>query len=672
MSAECDALKQEISRLRQEIAALDSRFIPKPDKQSIIDAAAAAALVPVLGMIKQEIGPFAERLSDAELLADLNAQKHRTLDGKIPNFANKADLAAAADAAAKRSNASLAEKVRKNTEDIIGAVDIGNAAQDIGRKASKKADDVASGLKTLENAFDRVETALGNAVKRLGTVAEQAAKALGFSDEALALAKTSFRLVGKALAFIDVIFGILGALTVLSQLRALARRLDLIERSLTPIYRLMGINQAKADRAQARADAAFERATRAQSSATSAASLAQSAQGAAAGARTLAQRALDVGLNALSVASSLIFLRQALPALRSAVGTAQRTADRALRAKATPGPRGLPGLRGLPGREGKRGLRGLPGLRGLSGQRGPRGLPGPRGQKGESDAVDNALLNRILRTTTTNQALIRAESAKAGSARALIITRLQQMQAFAVKAWKATRLDKAINALTLFTTVHNAAFLSRNIAETLGDVLSNGLGIVGITDEEGSRIDINEIVGQSVTNWLKSLVGEEVWSGTRQTWLKLSRVYQSAANIVFSLRSIMDSTQEVAEFTAENTGKIGNALKKSGVVFESSYRWMPERVQAQDAARRRYQRVFDGLDQIEDTADSLQNVSGEVLDIQEEFQEISESRTRFREAVRDLSPEEREDNAPVATATATAKANSESPEITDADLEADE
>ena len=75
-----------------------------------------------------------------------------------------------------------------------------------------------------------------------------------------------------------------------------------------------------------------------------------------------------------------------------------------------------------------------------------------------------------------------------GAANGAILAKLQTMQKFAEKAWKASRIDKVLNAITTLTVLHNAAFLSRSAAETVGDVLSNGLAIFGIQDETGGRL----------------------------------------------------------------------------------------------------------------------------------------------------------------------------------------
>ena len=183
---------------------------------------------------------------------------------------------------------------------------------------------------------------------------------------------------------------------------------------------------------------------------------------------------------------------------------------------------------------------------------------------------------------------------------------------------------------------------------------------------------MTEAVGDTISSLIERAVGKDVIEGTRERWFKLMRVYQSGANILFSMRSIFDSTQEIAEFTAENTGRIGNALKKSGVVFENSYKWMPERVRAQDSVRRKWQRVIDGIDSVDDAASSLQNVTGEVLDIGEEFAAIQESRAAARVAIADLVPKDPPENAPVAVAAGEAKTASDSPDVADADLEPDE
>ncbi|EKV02341.1 hypothetical protein Lepto7375DRAFT_4567 [Leptolyngbya sp. PCC 7375] len=223
---------------------------------------------------------------------------------------------------------------------------------------------------------------------------------------------------------------------------------------------------------------------------------------------------------------------------------------------------------------------------------------------------------------------------------AAILAKLLEMENFAKKAWQNTHLDKLINLLTLVTVLHNGAMISRDIGETLGYVVSNALAAIGVKDEGGNALDINELVGGSIENFIKSVVGEDVYEDTRTAWQKANRVLQAGSNIIWTLRSINDTTQDVMEWTAENTGKIGNALKKWGVVGERAYPWMSERVKAQDFYRRKFSRVFDGLETAENTASSLAVVTSDVREIQEEVTELGEARTRFTDAVTAFGPED--------------------------------
>ncbi|MBE9065131.1 hypothetical protein IQ260_00495 [Leptolyngbya cf. ectocarpi LEGE 11479] len=282
------------------------------------------------------------------------------------------------------------------------------------------------------------------------------------------------------------------------------------------------------------------------------------------------------------------------------------------------------------------------------------------------------LLGKIDATTTATNVTTAANAGQLGA----IATKLQTMQAFAEKAWRNTHADKLINLLTLTTVIHNGAMISRDIGETLGYVVSNGLAVVGVKDEEGNALDINGLVGSSVSNFIKSVVGEDVYNDTRTAWQKANRVLQAGSNIIWTIRNINDATQDVLEWTAENTGKIGNALIKYGVVGDRAYPFMSERVKAQDFYRRKFSRVFDGLESAENTASSLAVVTSNVREIQEEVNELGEARTRFTDAVSDFGPEDipglppenqlsssSPENQPIATAEAAAEAASQSPDV---------
>lgn len=232
---------------------------------------------------------------------------------------------------------------------------------------------------------------------------------------------------------------------------------------------------------------------------------------------------------------------------------------------------------------------------------------------------------------------------------------------FLQSAFRATRLDKIINALTLITSLHNAAMLSRNLGQTLGDLTSQALATIGIKDEHDSPIDINGEIGKQVNNLISSILGAETWAGTKLAWNKANTIIASATAITYSVRSLFDSARQIAEWTAENTGKIGNALKKFRVVGENAYPFMPENVTATNAWALKIDRVRQGVDSLDDAASSLSSVLGDVQNIQQEYSQIKEQKDKFDENVKSLTPKAREDNKPVADAVKAGRDASKSP-----------
>ena len=295
-------------------------------------------------------------------------------------------------------------------------------------------------------------------------------------------------------------------------------------------------------------------------------------------------------------------------------------------------------------------------------------LAGPIAVAGSVLAVGFSVNNNttILNTAATNMTeVLERLGPKVDGGISGVVTGIDT---FVKKAWKATRMDKVINLITMIAAVHNAAMLSRNLAETLGELASQVLGVFGITDETGSPIDVNAIIGGTITTTIKALVGESVYNGVSLAWNKASRILSSASQIVWTVRSIMDSSLEIAEWVAENTGRIGNALKRWGVVGPKSYPWMTEKVTAQALWRKRFDSFIEGAEALEDAASSLGTVVGEVRSIQEEVSEVGEQRQRFEDTVRDAIPTTPPDNQPIQALANSAKDASVSPDIANTDM----
>lgn len=209
---------------------------------------------------------------------------------------------------------------------------------------------------------------------------------------------------------------------------------------------------------------------------------------------------------------------------------------------------------------------------------------------------------------------------------------------------KWMQFDRIMNIFILIGVLHNAAMLSRSAAETIGELTSQALTVIGITGDDNQPIDVNEIIGKQANAFMSSILGETVWNGTKESWQKANRIISTASNIISTVRSIADSTRDVLEWTAENTGKIGNALKRFRVVGENAYKWMPERVTAQGKWHRNIDKAVEGIQSVEDTASSLAGAVGSVRSIQEDFTEVKEQKENFDKAIKEATPKDRPDN----------------------------
>ena len=78
-------------------------------------------------------------------------------------------------------------------------------------------------------------------------------------------------------------------------------------------------------------------------------------------------------------------------------------------------------------------------------------------------------------------------------------------------------------------------------------------------------------------------------------WKKTSAIFTAAVQIYELSTNIMAGIAEGLETASQYTGKIGNALKKSGVVLEGAYEWMDENVRVKTGRLRTVQKVIDGI-----------------------------------------------------------------------------
>lgn len=179
-------------------------------------------------------------------------------------------------------------------------------------------------------------------------------------------------------------------------------------------------------------------------------------------------------------------------------------------------------------------------------------------------------------------------------------------------------VDRFLNLLTFAATVHNATQLSSNIAITLIQTMQNVLDTFGLKDANGESYSLSQLIGNSIENFLKSVLGASTVESFKTTWAQYSRIYQAGANLFSSLMSMGDSITQGLQVIGAQTGKIGNALRAWGVVSEKAYSWMNPTPNFSNP-------LLTKLNSLEETASMVENVSQQPLNVKLAKEELEAS-----------------------------------------------
>jgi Collagen triple helix repeat (20 copies) len=181
-----------------------------------------------------------------------------------------------------------------------------------------------------------------------------------------------------------------------------------------------------------------------------------------------------------------------------------------------------------------------------------------------------------------------------------------------------TVVDRLLNILTFAATVHNATQLSSNIAITLIQTMQNVLDTFGLKDGNDQSYNLSQLIGSSIDNFMKAVLGASTVESFKATWAQYSRIYQAGANVFTSLMSMGDSLTQGLQIIGGQTGKIGNALRAWGVVSEKAYTWMNPTPNFSNP-------LLTKLNSLEETASMVENVSQQPLNVKSAKEELEAS-----------------------------------------------
>lgn len=224
-------------------------------------------------------------------------------------------------------------------------------------------------------------------------------------------------------------------------------------------------------------------------------------------------------------------------------------------------------------------------------------------------------------------------------------------------------VDRMMHALNIALGVHNAVAVSRAVGQTLGYVVDATAQAAGFqwTDTQGNQISFSQVFGANAVGFVQNVIGADLYNNLNANFNKLLRVYQTGQNVAWAVRGIIDPIRSATDIITENTGKIGNALRRSGAVLENSYQIMPERATLQSATEKKIETFTASVQDIGEGLETFGELSENVIEIQENTQQLQESSTAFDNEIENITDQKEADN----TASNFA---SQSPVITLADL----
>jgi hypothetical protein len=159
------------------------------------------------------------------------------------------------------------------------------------------------------------------------------------------------------------------------------------------------------------------------------------------------------------------------------------------------------------------------------------------------------------------------------------------------------------NMQSLLTTCNNIAASFSALFNTIGSLL-------GLTE------DISKPLDDTIGGILNSVFGKEKVDYVKYQWSKVSSALSAAGNVINNLRGVSSALGNAVEVGANNTGKIGNALRAMGF-FDRSIGAFEEKVSAKQSTSK-LTSVNNSLQTAQSVSTSLTQAVGDIKSGQEE------------------------------------------------------
>ncbi|WP_044290836.1 collagen-like protein [Rivularia sp. PCC 7116] len=190
------------------------------------------------------------------------------------------------------------------------------------------------------------------------------------------------------------------------------------------------------------------------------------------------------------------------------------------------------------------------------------------------------------------------------------------------------KLDRILLTLTWVNTLHNAYMLSSSLTDTLFNAVDNIIGIF-VKDINGKPIDTRGFFGKQIDSFAASLFGVQSWKDFKTTWKQYNRIYQATANMLNRITSMFNSVFNIFNVIGNRISRIGNALRWFGVIADNAFGSMNESNNFGNP-------IIDRLTNLEEAAESIEQVSGDILNIKENAAELKKDKENIKKEIKKL------------------------------------
>ncbi|HLO85850.1 MAG TPA: hypothetical protein VK203_12700, partial [Nostocaceae cyanobacterium] len=202
------------------------------------------------------------------------------------------------------------------------------------------------------------------------------------------------------------------------------------------------------------------------------------------------------------------------------------------------------------------------------------------------------------------------------------------------RGFKWLHIDRVVNLVTLWSSLHNTIMLSDNISQTFFSILDNIIAIPQlIFNPEGETINSREVFGSTIEGWMKNLLGVEEWEALKKQWATWNRIYQSSANVVDNVRNIGSNISDSVEIVGRWTAQLGNGLQDEGLIGEDNWSYKPDDPKIKSGFFGRLDKFNGKLEDLDNALNSIQQVTQNIRDIAETANQIKTDSAEIKELV---------------------------------------